>query len=180
TIGAIILGPIILPLYISKRPVKGKDLREVFKWQKLFTGLALFWAVLLMLIGIWGRNIPTDTTKEESLEYRLAVMNTGGNISENDATIGRFRSLLSQLSDSYIEDAQQIANMSVIIRDRLSSSGTNESLLNIMEGLNQILWPQDSQKKRYSEYAFAYAGLRNKGLSHQDAIETLQSVASGY
>ncbi|MGA1841331.1 MAG: hypothetical protein ACMUIU_11960 [bacterium] len=179
-IGTIILGPIILPLYISKRHVKGKELREVFKWQKLFTGLALFWAILLALIGIWGRNTPIDILKEESLEYRLAVINTGGHNSEKDDTIGRFRSLLSQLSDNYIEDTQQIANMSVIVRDRLSSNGIDESLLNIMEGLNQILWPQDSPKKRYSEYAFTYAGLRNKGLSHQEAIETLQSVASGY
>ncbi len=70
--------------------------------------------------------------------------------------------------------------MSVIIRDRLSANGIDESLLNIMEGLNQLLWPQDSKKKVYSEYAFAYAGLRNKGLPHQDAIEILQGKVSGY
>ena len=180
TIGTIILGPIILPLYISNRPLKGKEFREGFKWQKLFTGIAIFWALLLVLIGIWGRNTPTNSIKEESLEYRLAIINTGGNISERDATIDRFRSLLSQLSDNYIEDAQQIADMSVIIRDRLCSNGINESLLNIMEGLNQVILPQGSQKNRYTEYAFAYAGLRNKGLSHRDAIEALQSLAGGY
>jgi hypothetical protein len=179
-IGTTILGPIILPLYISRRPLNGCEFRRGGKWQKLFNGLAVFWVLLLAAISIWGGNTPTHTIKQESLEYRLAVINTGGNISENDATIARFRSLLTQLSQNYIEDTLQIANMSVIIRDRLSANGIDESLLNIMEGLNQLLWPQDSKKKRYSEYAFAYAGLRNKGLPHQDAIEILQGIVSGY
>lgn len=179
-IGTTILGPIILPLYISKRPLNGCERRGCGKWRKLFKGLAVLWVLLWAAISIWGVNTPTHTIKQESLEYRLAVINTGGNIRENDATISRFRSLLTQLSQNYIEDTQQIANMSVIIRDRLSAKGIDESLLNIMEGLNQLLWPQDSKKKRYSEYAFAYAGLRNKGLPHQDAIEILQGVVSGY
>lgn len=179
-IGTTILGPIILPVYISQRPLNGCEFRGGGKWQKLFSGLAIFWALLWAIISIWGGNTPINTMKQESLEYRLAVINTGGNINENDATIARFRSLLNQLSQSYIEDTQQIANMSVIIRDRLSENGIDESLLNIMEGLNQLLWPQESKKKRYSEYAFAYAGLRNKGLPHQDAIEILQGIVSGY
>jgi hypothetical protein len=179
-IGTTILGPIVLPLYISKRPLKNLVLRQGGKWQNYFTGLAIFWALLLALIGIWGRNTPANTEKNESLEYRLAIINTGDKISDKNATIARFRSLMSELSDNYIEDPQQIANMSIIVRDRLRSNGIDESLLNIMEGLNQLILPQDPQKKRYCEYVFAYASLRNKGSSHQDAIEALQSIASGY
>jgi hypothetical protein len=174
------LGPIILPLYISNRPLNSCEFRGGGQWKIIFNGLAVFWMLLLAAMSIWGGNTPTHTIKEESLEYRLAVINTGGNISENDPTIARFRSLLNQLSQSYMEDTQQIANMSVIIRDRLSANGIDESLLNIMEGLNQLLWPNESNKKGYSEYAFAYAGLRNKGLPHQDTIEILQSIVNGY
>ena len=56
----------------------------------------------------------------------------------------------------------------------------DESLLNIMDGLNQIMWPEDGKKRSYSEYAFAYVGMRNRGFSHIEAIENLQALVSGY
>ena len=179
-IGATILGPIILPYFIVNRPSKTHAFERGEKRQLLFKGLAVFWMLLLAAIGIWGGKTPSDIFKSEPLEYRLAVISTGGFVREDDIIIERFRSILDQLSQNYAEDPQQIANMSVIVRDRMKATGVNESLLNIMEGLNQLLWPQDSGKRRYSEFAFAYAGLRNKGLSHGEAIESLQAKVSGY
>ena len=179
-IGATILGPIILPYFIVNRPLKAYVSNGGRKRQILIKGLAVFWVLLLAVIGIWGGKTPTNLIKSEPLEYRLAVISTGGYVRENDAIIDRFRSLLDQLSQNYVEDPQQIANMSVIVRNQVKANGTDESLLNIMEGLNRLIWPQDSGKRRYSEFAFAYAGLRNKGLTHGEAIERLQAKVSGY
>lgn len=179
-IGTIILGPIILPQYITKRPLKANESRGDAKRQDIFTSFAIIWAVLLVVISIWGGKTITNTIKSEPLEYRLAVMNAGGYVHEYDKSVTHFNSLLDQLSQSCIEDRQQIANISVIMCNKVRARGIDESLLNIMEGLSQLLWPQDSKKRRYSEYAFAYAGLRNTGLSHKDSIDELQAIISGY
>lgn len=179
-IGAMILGPIILPYFIANRPLKAYASKGGVKRQILFKGLAVFWVLLLAVIGIWSGKTPTNLIKREPLEYRLAVISTGGYVRKNDAIIDRFRSLLDELSQNYIEDPQQIANMSVIVRDQMKANGIDESLLNLMEGLNQLLWPQDSGKRRYCEFAFAYVGLRNDGLTHGEAIERLQAKVSGY
>jgi hypothetical protein len=179
-IGATILGPIVLPYYIVNRSQKVYASQRNGKSQILFKCIAAFWAFLLAVTGIWGAKAPTNIIKREPLEYRLAVISTGGNVRENDDIIARFHSLLDELSQNYVEDSQQIANMSVIVRDQIKANGIDESLLNIMEGINQLLWPQDSTKKRYSECVFAYVGLRKKGLSHMEAIEKLQATVSGY
>ncbi|MGA1791854.1 MAG: hypothetical protein ACMUIM_10235 [bacterium] len=180
TIGTIFLGPITLPYYIATRPLKDSQSPGCGKTQTLIKVLAVFWALMLAVVGIWGGKTATNIIKEEPLEYRLAVISTKGYVREGDAIVTRFRSLLDQLSQNYIEEPQQIANMSVIVRDKLKAYGVNESLLSIMDGLNQIIWPQDSKKRRYSEYAFAYVGLRNGGLTHTEAIERVQATVNGY
>jgi len=180
TIGTIFLGPITLPYYIAIRPLKASQSPASGKAQTLFKGLAVFWALMLAVAGIWGGKTMTNIMKEEPLEYRLAVISTKGYVREDDAIVTRFRSLLDQLSQNYIEDPEQIASMSLIVRDKLKAYGINEPLLNIMEGLSQIIWPHESKKRRYSEYIFAYADMRNNGLTHCEAIERLQATLSGY
>ena len=182
-IGAVIVGPVIFPQYMAKRPSKAdKPHEEGVRTQSFFRNLALLWTLILIAIAIWGGKSFTNTinVKREPLEYRLAVMNTKGYIAETDANVARFSMLLDQLSQSCIESRQQIANISVIVHDKVRASGINEPLLNIMEGLSQLLWSDSFKKGRYSEFAFAYAGLRNTGLSHKEAIEELKAIVSGY
>ena len=111
----------------------------------------------------------------EPLEYKLATINAGGYVSKDHITVARFRSLLNQLSSAYVEDKQQIADMSVTVLDLLKKDGIEESLLNIMEGLNQ-LFATRVENQRYAEYAAMYATLRNKGQSHSQAIGGLQAI----
>ena len=179
-IGTMIFGPIILPYYISRRPLKSDEFPLERGLHSFLKCLAIFWAVMWVVISIWGGKLYTNTTKNEALEYRLAVINTKGQVLENNETIIRFRSLLEQLSENYIESPQQVANISVIIHKKIKENAMDESLLNIMDGLNQIMWPEDGKKRSYSEYAFAYVGMRNRGFSHIEAIENLQALVSGY
>jgi len=179
-IGALLLGPIILPHYITKRKLKDGMSREGGNRQHLFKVIALLWSIILVAVSIWGGKTYTNTINAEPLEYQLAVINKKDSVQKNDAIIDRFRSLLEQLSQKYIEDPQKITNMSVIVRDQMKAKGIDESLVNIMEGMNQLLWPLEFEKRRYAEYAYAYVSLRNKGFTHRESIDRLQYIINGY
>lgn len=114
----------------------------------------------------------------ESLEYQLATINAGGYVSRDHITVARFRSLLDQLSSTYIENKQQIADMSVKAQQLLKKDGVEENLLKIMEGLNQ-LFASRIENQKYAEYAAVYVTLRSKGQSHSEAIRGLQAILRG-
>lgn len=118
------------------------------------------------------------THANESIEYQLATINAGGYVSKDHITIARFRSVLDQLSSTYIENKQQIADMSVTAQQLLKKAGVEESLLKIMEGLNQ-LFANRIENQKYAEYAASYVTLRIKGQSHSEAIRGLQAILRG-
>ena len=120
----------------------------------------------------------TTAHASESLEYKLATINAGGYVSKNDIAVARFRSLLNQLSATFVEDKQQIADMSVTAQNLLKKEGVQESLMNIMEGMNR-LFPRKIGNQKYAEYAAAYVTLRTKGQSHSEAIRGLQAILRG-
>jgi hypothetical protein len=76
----------------------------------------------------------------------LAFVDAGG--LPDDVTVNRFRSLLGQLDDKYAGGAQNIADRTVVAQTLLKQKGVSESLLNIMEGMNQIL-PDGVHNQRY-------------------------------
>jgi len=130
----------------------------------------------IMAIGVFCLLFLLPAYSEETkLEYKLAVINAGGYVSENHVTVARFRSLLNQLSNTYVENRQQIADSSVKAQEMLKDKGIEESLLNIMEGMNQ-LFLRKIENQKYSEYVVAYIVLRNKGESHREAIEGLKAL----
>jgi len=113
--------------------------------------------------------------KQESMEYMLATIEKGY-VSRDDPIIARFRSLLEQLDAKFIENKTQIGDMSVAAQKLLrEEEGIKESLLNIMEGMNQ-LFSSESTNLKYPEYASAYMVLRRKGQSHHEAIEGLRAI----
>ena len=117
----------------------------------------------------------TTAQASESLEYKLATINAGGYVSKDHITVARFRSLLNQLSATFLENKKQIADMSVTAQNLLRKEGVDESLLNIMEGMNQ-LFSRKIENQKYAEYAAAYVTLRGKGQSHMEALRGLQAI----
>jgi len=111
----------------------------------------------------------------ESIEYQLAVINAGGVVPKDDITVARFRSLLKQLDDTFVEDKQQIADMAVKARKLLKDEGIDEKLLNIMEGMNK-LFSKPIENQKYAEYSAAYVLLRQKGMSHAEAFDGLKGI----
>ncbi len=113
--------------------------------------------------------------KQRSLEYKLAIINKRGYVSEDDITVRRFRFLLGDLDNKFIESRQQIADMSVLAVEMLDEVGIAESLLNIMEGVNSI-FPIKMENQRYAEYSAAYVTLRKKGMQHDEAVGSLGDI----
>ena len=107
----------------------------------------------------------------ESMEYKLACLD--GKCG-NKMVEARFSSLLRQLSSTFAENQAQIADMTVMAQNLLKKEGISESLLTIMEGMNQLFSTTTGLK--YSEYVAAYVTLRTKGQSHTDAIVGLKEL----
>jgi hypothetical protein len=115
------------------------------------------------------------TYAEETVEHQLAVIDAKGFVAEDDITVARFRSLLEQLSSTYDEDKQKIADMTVTARGLLRKNGIDEKVLNIMEGMNQ-LFSGKAENQKYSQMLAYYVAFRNKGMTHADAIENLRGI----
>ena len=105
-----------------------------------------------VLLGVVATSLawPTSVNADEPLEYKLAVIDAGHSVPKDDITVARFRSLLRQLSEKYVESPQQIADISVNAQALLRQEGVPERILNIMEGLNQVLITR-IPNQRYSE-----------------------------
>jgi hypothetical protein len=108
----------------------------------------------------------------DPLEYKLACLNANKILQKDHITVSRFRSLLSQLSNSFSEEKNSIADMSAKSHAMLRDEGVDESLLNVMEGINRIV-ATNGAKRQYSSYAADYVMLRKKGYNHNDTLKAI-------
>jgi len=115
---------------------------------------------------------------EEPLEYNLAEIDAGGYIAKDHITVARFRSLLRQLPKHYTESPERIADLTVWAQGSLKKEGMKESLLNIMEGMNQIFIKK--QKERYEQFIAAYVTFRTTGKTHAETVSSLIAVVEGF
>lgn len=112
---------------------------------------------------------------DDPIEYQLAVIDAGDYVPRDHITVKRFRSLLKQLDATYVENRQQIGDMTVTAQRLLREEGIDEKLLNIMEGLNR-LFSKPLENQKYAEYSVMYITLREKGYSHGEAIDSLKAI----
>ena len=106
--------------------------------------------------------------KENSIAYKLAVMEKGGYVSEDDQIVKRFDNLLQQITNKYNVSKQQIGDMTYKLKEVAEDRGINVSMIKTMEGATQI------GNLTYTEYLGNYLTLREKGYTHDDAIESLK------
>jgi hypothetical protein len=115
----------------------------------------------------------------KSIEYQLATINAGKFIPENHVTVARFRNLLEQMSAKFVENKQQIADYSVFAVTDLKKNGLVENLLNLMEDLNRLFYLKN-QGVKYSETVALYLTSREKGMTHQDAVQGIKEIYSAF
>lgn len=111
-----------------------------------------------------------------SIAHELATIDAGGYVSEDDIRVVRFRSLLRQLTETYDLTAQQIADQTVKAQEMLRKEGVQDSLVDLMTGMNQ-LFSTRQEGKQYAEALASYVVLREKGTSPDDAFHTIQALA---
>lgn len=116
---------------------------------------------------------PTKETSEHSLGYKLAVVETGNYYYESDLKVKRYNSLINQLSGKYVDNKQQIANITVTAKQILTENGIDENMINIMEGMNKIYDLNNSYRK-YNEYSSCYVIFRINGYNHDKSLSLLQ------
>lgn len=116
---------------------------------------------------------PDLQSESERTEYMLACIDADAYLPRDDDSIEKFRILLRQLDEKFVEDKIHIGDMSARIKFLLEDAGITESLLNIMEGMNQ-LFSGKSEDMKYAEYISLYLGMRKKEYSHNNAIKRLK------
>jgi len=152
--------------------MKGDKMRA-----KVWTILTLFFAAILFT-SCGGGDSETQQAEQQKAsqpmpwERKLAIID--GHVSRDDIAVIRFKTLLDQLSSKYNGTRQQISDVTVkgqsLLRDKY---GIEESLLNIMEDMNQVLITKVNPS--YPVYATAYVHLRKTGISRQQTINGIES-----
>lgn len=120
--------------------------------------------LLLMASLLFG----TSNLSAQSIAYKLATLEKGGYVSEDDKLVKRFDNLLTQLDKKYKVNEQQIGDMTYKLKELLKEKGIEGNMIKIMEGANQV------KIKTYAEYLGYYLTLREKGYNHDDTIESLK------
>jgi len=84
-----------------------------------------------------------DGDGEETLEYKMAVINAGGFVEPNDPIVAQFATLLNSLEGKCTEDREGISGMSITTQRLLSENSVNLSLLEVLTHMNNAL-PADA------------------------------------
>ncbi len=100
----------------------------------------------------------TKEEEEYSIEYKLAVINTGGFIEEDDETVQEFKILLDKLEKKVVNSRQDIADIAVKAQEVLKDDGYNIQLIQIMRDLNTAI-PEGLEGVKLEEIAAAYMVL---------------------
>jgi len=111
-----------------------------------------------------------------SLGYKLASIDAGRRLPANDPAIGKYESLLRELAGLYAENDAAISDITVKSRDILREKGVEQKLLPMMEAMAAVMRPHKAENQKYAEYLAAYATLRSKGKSHEEAVAGVSAV----
>lgn len=77
TIGTFLLGVIVMPIYIAKRPLKANEVREGGLAWNLLKNFALTWTVLMVAVGISALGAAAGTNPASDAEAAGAAIGVG-------------------------------------------------------------------------------------------------------
>jgi len=116
---------------------------------------------------------PSRAPTSPSLAYKLAVIEAGEALPENDRLIVLMGTLLHDADRFYADDEEAIAGRSLLLRDEIRKANGVPSLLEILDGSTRWQQPgyfQDNTGK-FSDYAAMYLLFRVASQkSHSEAI----------
>ena len=119
-------------------------------------------ALLLLfsfVLACTANSTATPEDKEYPLEYKLAVIEKGGFVEEDDELVKEFKFLLDNLSKKVINNRQEIADIAVYTKQRLEDEHKIKlSLLKVMKDLDASI-PEGIENIKLEEIAAAYIVL---------------------
>jgi hemolysin activation/secretion protein len=87
--------------------------------------------------------VAEEVPANETYEYKLALINKGGYVREDDTTVNRFRFLLNRIESNTQNTRQEISDMTVKAWQILQSDyGKTVTLLQVMEEANDAVGPE--------------------------------------
>lgn len=147
--------------------------------------------IVLFVLGIFvvavlvnsNSSSSSDSPEEQSasddapsIPYKLASIEAGRHIDQDDPAVPQFAAVLAGLEKEYEMPEQQIADQSVKAQQLLQAAGVRENLFDIMAGMNEIF--SDPQPGSQFTSALAmYVEMRKEGQSHDDALQAIREVA---
>ena len=114
----------------------------------------------------------SSTMMAQSLAYRLATLEKGGYVNEDDILVKRFDNLVNQLDKQLDNKKELIGDMTYKLKDELRKRVVKASMVKIMEGAIK------SKTMDYAKYCGYYLTLREKGYDHDTTIDSIILVGS--
>lgn len=109
--------------------------------------------------------------------HRLALLESGTSLPQNDPEVARFSQFLGQLTARYVEDAGRIAEVTSALCWEIRAKKQSAVPSEILEGALRWTRPPGSRPdvpRKFSEYARRYRTLRVKeGKDHKSALAIL-------
>ena len=96
-------------------------------------GLVLLSVGLLVACG--GGVEEEPPFQESSIEYKLAVIHSSGDVPQDDPLVAAFATALDRLETTCSEDRQMLAGLVVRTQQQLTDAGINESLQEVFQNL---------------------------------------------
>src|SRR4030042_6157674 len=93
-----------------------------------------FFLIAMTLLILFSSNLSA-----QSVGYKLATIENNGYVDEDDLLVKRFNNIVNQLDIKYIENKEQIGNMTVAGRNQLIKIGISQQMINIMEGISRLI-----------------------------------------
>lgn len=118
-------------------------------------------AVAVLLVGTVigavvpdGDSSPSQSRNEDSVEYKLAVVDEGGFVAPDDPVVDSYATLLDFLEPKCNENRERIGDMAVVAKDELGTS-----LLTILRGVNGSI-PTDFGSQPCADIFAYYVALQ--------------------
>jgi hypothetical protein len=145
------------------------------------------WLIILLVVGtmaVVGSVISkTDNSAVldggETAEFKMATIDSNGYMSKDDVRVARYRTLLdlleSKTGDPPPNADGNVGSAFVRAQTELQERGISESLLNLMEGMNQLIRP--GKIDLLTDNLGVYVGVRSDlSLSHEQTISSMKKM----
>lgn len=122
----------------------------------------------ILILLIVSLTVGFHTNIQESIAYKLAVLEAGTYVEEDSQLVRRFDNLLRLIDNRYSVSQQQIGDMTYKLKEVAEERGLKVSMVKVMEGATQI------RRLTYPEYLGNYLTLKERGYAHEDILESLK------